>query len=519
MRKSVSVAFFSLMSTLLIFGTVIMGSSELVLFSNYFAQERYDVLDEVVNVAQRTASHLVQEAALPEGEELEALNTKLELIGESAEVYLFFTDCDGNVVLASDPDDLAGDVVEASVLEKSAKAKENYHIFGTLDGVLTEKSYISVHEMRSESGECTGYLFLCSSGDRLVEFRNEFFSNFFLSACLMLLVASVLTKVMMHKLTDPIQKVTDAAQRFGGGDLSVRVEGVDGEGEVADLARTFNKMADNIQSNDNSRGQFMGNIAHELRTPMTTIKGFIDGILDGTIPPERQSHYLHIVSDEVKRLSRLVRTMLNLSRIDNGELKLRPNDFDISETVLSTVLTFEKSIDEKKIDIRGLDTLQPMQVHGDEDLLHQVVYNLVENAVKFTNTEGYISFNVSDSIDRIVVTIENSGSGIQSDELPLVFEKFYKTDKSRSQDKNGMGLGLYLVRTIIKLHGGDISVSSVVNEYTRFSFYIPKPQEPPKLKYNTGSIPVTVPVEDAVISERPKKEHHGHKDNKEPDQK
>ena len=220
MRKSVSVAFFSLMSTLLIFGTVIMGSSELVLFSNYFAQERYDVLDEVVNVAQRTASHLVQEAALPEGEELEALNTKLELIGESAEVYLFFTDCDGNVVLASDPDDLAGDVVEASVLEKSAKAKENYHIFGTLDGVLTEKSYISVHEMRSESGECTGYLFLCSSGDRLVEFRKEFFSNFFLSACLMLLVASVLTKVMMHKLTDPIQKVTDAAQRFGGGDLS-----------------------------------------------------------------------------------------------------------------------------------------------------------------------------------------------------------------------------------------------------------------------------------------------------------
>ena len=206
MRKSVSVAFFSLMSTLLIFGTVIMGGSELVLFSNYFAQERYDVLDEVVNVAQRTASHLVQEAALPEGEELEALNTKLELIGESAEVYLFFTDCDGNVVLASDPDDLAGDVVEASVLEKSAKAKENYHIFGTLDGVLTEKSYISVHEMRSESGECTGYLFLCSSGDRLVEFRKEFFSNFFLSACLMLLVASVLTKVMMHKLTDPIQK-------------------------------------------------------------------------------------------------------------------------------------------------------------------------------------------------------------------------------------------------------------------------------------------------------------------------
>ena len=371
MRKSVSVAFFSLMSTLLIFGTVIMGGSELVLFSNYFAQERYDVLDEVVNVAQRTASHLVQEAALPEGEELEALNTKLELIGESAEVYLFFTDCDGNVVLASDPDDLAGDVVEASVLEKSAKAKENYHIFGTLDGVLTEKSYISVHEMRSESGECTGYLFLCSSGDRLVEFRKEFFSNFFLSACLMLLVASVLTKVMMHKLTDPIQKVTDAAQRFGGGDLSVRVEGVDGEGEVADLARTFNQMADNIQSNDNSRGQFMGNIAHELRTPMTTIKGFIDGILDGTIPPDMQNHYLQLVSEETGRLARLIQNMLDLSKLESGEYQVNARMFNIWETLTGVALSAEQRINDGMIEIEGLTMDEKALVYADPDLIHE----------------------------------------------------------------------------------------------------------------------------------------------------
>ena len=227
------------------------------------------------------------------------------------------------------------------------------------------------------------------------------------------------------------------------------------------------------------------------------------------------------VPHEGKRFGKLLAERFS----GNGALSLQPGQDlllrgvkrVLTEIIIRAIGTVQRT--EKQIDIRGLDTLQPMQVHGDEDLLHQVVYNLVENAVKFTNTEGYISFNVSDSIDRIVVTIENSGSGIQSDELPLVFEKFYKTDKSRSQDKNGMGLGLYLVRTIIKLHGGDISVSSVVNEYTRFSFYIPKPQEPPKLKYNTGSIPVTVPVEDAVISERPKKEHHGHKDNKEPDQK
>ena len=473
MRKSVSVAFFSLMSTLLIFGTVIMGGSELVLFSNYFAQERYDVLDEVVNVAQRTASHLVQEAALPEGEELEALNTKLELIGESAEVYLFFTDCDGNVVLASDPDDLAGDVVEASVLEKSAKAKENYHIFGTLDGVLTEKSYISVHEMRSESGECTGYLFLCSSGDRLVEFRNEFFSNFFLSACLMLLVASVLTKVMMHKLTDPIQKVTDAAQRFGGGDLSVRVEGVDGEGEVADLARTFNKMADNIQSNDNSRGQFMGNIAHELRTPMTTIKGFVDGILDGTIPPEMQNHYLQLVSEETGRLARLIQNMLDLSKLESGEYQVNARMFNIWETLTGVALAAEQRINDGMIELEGLTMDEKVLVYADPDLIHQVVYNLLDNAIKFTPAGGTIRFRVEKLGPEAEISIWNSGQGISPEALPYVFQRFYKEDRSRGLHARGAGLGLNICKVLVNLSGGQIRVESQQGEWCRFVFTLP----------------------------------------------
>ena len=483
MRKSVSVAFFSLMSTLLIFGTVIMGGSELVLFSNYFAQERYDVLDEVVNVAQRTASHLVQEAALPEGEELEALNTKLELIGESAEVYLFFTDCDGNVVLASDPDDLAGDVVEASVLEKSAKAKENYHIFGTLDGVLTEKSYISVHEMRSESGECTGYLFLCSSGDRLVDFRNEFFSNFFLSACLMLLVASVLTKVMMHKLTDPIQKVTDAAQRFGGGDLSVRVEGVDGEGEVADLARTFNKMADNIQSNDNSRGQFMGNIAHELRTPMTTIKGFIDGILDGTIPPDMQNHYLQLVSEETGRLARLIQNMLDLSKLESGEYQVNARMFNIWETLTGVALSAEQRINDGMIDIDGLTMDEKVLVYADPDLIHQVAYNLLDNAIKFTPAGGTIRFGVERLGPEVEVSIWNSGQGISPEALPYVFQRFYKEDQSRGLHARGAGLGLNICKVLVNLSGGQIRVESKQGEWCRFVFTLPvQPPNPGGMK-------------------------------------
>lgn len=265
-----------------------------------------------------------------------------------------------------------------------------------------------------------------------------------------------------------------AAKAFGDGDFSIRVPD-DRDDEIGELGHAFNNMANSLSDSEGMRRSFIANVSHELKTPMTTIAGFIDGILDGTIPPERQNYYLKIVSDEVKRLSRLVRSMLNLSRIDSGELKINPVNFDLTDTVFQTVLTFEQKIDEKKIEIRNLENAIPMTVYGDQDLLHQVIYNIVENAVKFTNEGGYISFTLADSIDRACLSIENSGMGISAEDLPRVFDRFYKTDKSRSRDKNGLGLGLFLCKTILKLHGGDITVSSVENEYCRFDLYIPKP--------------------------------------------
>ena len=381
MRKSISVAFFSLVSTLMVLGIVLMGASEWVLFKNYFAKDRYETLDQVVGVTQRTAQYLVQQAELPEGDELDALSTKLEIIGESAEAYLFFTDNDGRVMIASSPDKLESLTVPEEMMEKiDASGADYYHVFGTLGGMLDGKSYITVSEMRNENGQPSGYLFLCSSGEQLTQFKQQFWSNFLLSACVMLLCASILTKILMRQLTDPLQKVTDAAQRFGGGDLSVRVEGVEGEGEAADLARTFNRMADNIQMNDNSRGQFMGNIAHELRTPMTTIKGFIDGILDGTIPPDMQNHYLQLVSEETGRLARLIQNMLDLSKLGSGEYQVNARMFNIWETLTGVALSAEQRINDGMIDIDGLTMDEKVLVYADPDLIHQVAYNQIGRA-------------------------------------------------------------------------------------------------------------------------------------------
>ena len=234
----------------------------------------------------------------------------------------------------------------------------------------------------------------------------------------------------------------------------------------------FNNMAKSLSNLEAMRRSFVANVSHELRTPMTSIAGFIDGILDGTIAPEKQTHYLHIVSEEVKRLSRLVRSMLNLSRIEAGELKVQTTQFNVLEVICETVFSFEQGINSKHLDIRGLDT-EKIMVEADPDLIHQVVYNLIENAVKFVNDGGYLEFNFNVDGRMTYVGIRNSGEGLSKEEIPKVFDRFYKTDRSRGMDKNGVGLGLYLVRSIINLHGGDIIVKSSPGEYTEFVFSIP----------------------------------------------
>ena len=205
---------------------------------------------------------------------------------------------------------------------------------------------------------------------------------------------------------------------------------------------------------------------------MMTIGGFIDGILDGTVPKEKRRQYLETVSDEVKRLSRMVRSMLSIARIEAGDMKINPTNFDINDLVCRTVFAFEQKIEGKSLEIVGLES-DEIYVYADNDLIHQVIYNLIDNAVKFVNEGGCISFSFTQKDGKVFVSIKNTGVGIAQQELPRLFDRFYKTDKSRSLDKTGVGLGLYIVQTIINQHNGDLIVQSVEGEYTEFTFSVP----------------------------------------------
>lgn len=514
MQKSLFGKYLRITMVIVFSSFVVLGSVMMLAFTRYTKDDKRKLLTQsATSMASITASMDISSTGAPQ-----ILSLFLQTFSLNIDADIFVTDLNGNVLFGaySNSKDRVGvnftpiTSVPQSIIDHASGGY--YEGNGKKNGIYDTPYYVVGVPLYAQNStdKAIGAVFAATNASSLTEYQFAAFQMFLFAAAAAFLLAFCVVGLFSYRLVKPLRQMSAAAKTLGNGDFAVRVP-VSSNDEMGQLALSFNNMADSLASSESMNRSFVANVSHELKTPMTTIAGFIDGILDGTIPPDRQSYYLKIVSDEVKRLSRLVKTMLNLSRIDNGELKLRPADFDISATVLSTVLTFEKIIDEKHIDIRGLDTLVPYQVHGDEDLLHQVVYNLIENAVKFTNEGGYISFTASDSIDRISIVIENSGHGIQPDELPLIFEKFYKTDKSRSQDKNGMGLGLYLVKMIVKLHGGDISVASALDQYTRFAFFLPKPPEAPKLKaapYTTVNV-----VEDAVITELPKKGDSADADN------
>ena len=316
------------------------------------------------------------------------------------------------------------------------------------------------------------YVISASSVMSAIELVKIMFGMYAVAAIIPLIFMFVAEYSIVYRITRPLKYMSIAAKSIANGDFSKRIPVMSND-EIGELSVLFNRMTDSLARSERTSKSFVANVSHELKTPMTTISGFIDGIIDGTIDSSKQSYYLGIVSEEVKRLSRLVQSMLSLSRLESGDNILKQNSFRLSETILSVVISMEQKISEADIEIKGLDTLTENVICGDRDLLHQVIYNLTDNAVKFTPAGGYIDFSLLRVNENIEFVIKNSGQGIPEKDIPHIFEKFYKSDKSRSNHKNSLGLGLYICKTVAELHNGSIKAESVEGEYTQFTLTLP----------------------------------------------
>ena len=301
-------------------------------------------------------------------------------------------------------------------------------------------------------------------------------SNFYqMAIILLMLVGCAVTLYVSRKKDSPLREMAKTARSFGHGDLNVRVmlEGKQPE-EIEELALAFNNMASSLQKSEYSRQEFVANVSHELKTPMTTIGGYIDGILDGTIPENKQRYYMQIVSDETKRLSRLVRSMLDISQLqgEGGIPADKLSRFDAEECVGQMLITFEQKIMKKDINVEVEMPDYPVYTIANRDYISQVIYNLLDNAVKFCPDGGTLWVTVQEGDNKLYISIANQGPTIPPEELSLLFDRFHKIDKSRSENRDGWGLGLYIVKTIIGLHGENISVTSIDGK-TEFTFTLP----------------------------------------------
>lgn len=287
-----------------------------------------------------------------------------------------------------------------------------------------------------------------------------------------------ITLLFLNRSQKPLEQMMQVAQQCAKGNYTEHLNpGSFEEPSYEDMAYSINELAYAAENAENQRKQFVSNVSHELRTPMTIISGYVDGMLDGTVPKNKRMQYLSIVSQEMQRLKILISSMLNLTKFDNGTIEIHYQLFPIQDLAFRTILMFESRLEKRNITLEGLDS-EPVQVWGDPDLIGQVIYNLFENATKFVNTGGTITFTFKDEPNNTSIAIQNTGAGISKEELPKIFERFYKSDDSRSHDKTGLGIGLDITKHIVRLHKAQISVSSEEGEYTEFLIRLPKKDAP-----------------------------------------
>ena len=490
-RRSSLFRRFFLTSALMLLGTLMIAGLSLMIFvSSYWTNERTELLKKnAYSVASNTADVLSSEYMSENRKSsIMMICNNLNQISSAIDADLFVVNTDGGVIYCKD-------ILKSgfSLYTGSCMLHGTYTIdesimrtaldrpcstTGDLGGTLDSFSFI-VSSPVKVGDETVAVVFATQSLTRgLAPYILTIFRMFSYASMIGILFALIVAYISTARTTRPLRLMSEAANRYANGDFSYRIPVDEKSGrkadEVSTLIEAFNSMAQDLDALETSRRSFIANVSHELKTPMTTIGGFIDGILDGTISEDRQEQYLGIVSDEVKRLKRLVEQMLNLSRIESGEVKLNPSEFDISEMIVTTLISFEQMIDSKSIDVRGLETFTQLNIRADRDMIYQVIYNLVDNAVKYTPEGGYIEVRAEDAGSDIVVRVTNSGHGIASDETEKIFERFYKVDKSRSYDAKSAGMGLYLVKMLVELHNGKIKAQSVIDDHTDFIFRLPK---------------------------------------------
>ena len=464
---------FSVFAGILLVALTVLGGSFQMMVQDYLMDTTFGQLEQDAELIGDLATSYLEDEDLGTREFLMNLDIASKVSGADA----VLCNASGKVVICSDSlfgCKHVGLYVNQDYLNKVVERGSD-RATGLIKGLYEDERFLVALPISGSQGENLGIIIVSCPLAGINAVLTKISNIFLTTAAVVVLVSVLAVSLFARRESRPLQDMARVANAFGHGDLEARVRIEDNYSEeVEELALAFNNMASSLQKSEYRRQEFVANVSHELKTPMTTIAGYVDGMLDKTIPEEKWPHYLQIVSDETKRLSRLVRSMLDISQLQSqggipDEKKLQ---FDLEDACSQVLLTFEKKIDDKKLNVEVDMPDHPVFTFANEDYITQVIYNLIDNAVKFCPVGGTLGLKIKEGAAKAYVSVSIEGDTIPPEELPLVFDRFHKLDKSRSKNRDGWGLGLYIVKTIVCSHGENISVTSRDGK-TEFTFTMP----------------------------------------------
>lgn len=462
MRNNLFRRQFLLTAGLILLSFILLAVSFTALSYRYMVREKKESMEENVSYAASMTQVILQRGFDPAEDAFPIYGPALSHISDS---NLVLCDASGTVLryIADGADDLdyVGSTISSDVTSQMIQN-------GIYSGMSDLGIYSGVHFaagapifLQTGQGDSMQYfIFMTASATDLVVLWKSLATLFFFVAVIVMCVACIACSIFSMQQVKPLREMADAVRRFGMGEYDVRVDDTGHKDEIGDLASAFNAMADSLANSEKRRQEFVANISHELKTPMTTISGFTNGILDGTIPPEKVNDSLQVISSETARLSRLVRRMLDVSALQARESVQSQMEFDISETMVQVMISLEGKIKNRQLDMDVHIPDDPVRVWGDPDGITQVCYNLLDNAAKFAAPGTAIAVTITTKGTKAYISVKNQGETIPPDELNMIFDRFHKSDRSRSIDKEGVGLGLYIVKTILNNHKENITVTS-----------------------------------------------------------
>ncbi len=464
---------FALIAGMVLLTLLLLGTSFFALTYTYIMTEKKDEMVEKAELMAELSATYADDFPVPAyyGDDRDGIRIIAQVASSLSDIDFLIWDTQTNTLLTTDTTLEGQEVSLPAAITKRVMEGKNYAGMTSLNIYESNKYVVAVPIYEDGGSEIHGMVIAATETESLTEMWRAFLGIFGMTSITVILIAFVASSVTALQQTKPIQEMAAATRRFAEGNFDARVQTYDRNDEVGELAEAFNAMAESLQQTERQRQDFVANISHELKTPMTTITGYADGILDGTIPPEKANQYLAIISDESRRLSRLVRRMLDISRLQSADMLREKKGFDICESSRRVLISMEKKITDRGLDVVAEIPEEPIMVLGDNDLITQVIYNLLENAAKFATPGSDLYLGLSVKGEKAEVCIRNAGPTIDPEELPRLFERFHKADKARSEDKDGVGLGMYIVKTILEQHHEQIRVTS---EYglTTFAFTI-----------------------------------------------